>query len=100
MKYRDAFKSYRTMGICRGVLFGMQLWLGFIDKFDALRVTAMAVVACAALVVFLYDHIMMKQVRRFLEDDKSSVVTLDEMGVEINKYLDDNSIDVIRIERV
>jgi hypothetical protein len=89
----------------------------------------------------------MKQVRGFLEDDKSSVVTLDEMGIEINKgdsqivrlawdnvafvrafresvcffskdnsrivlavtkdheseinkYLDDNSIDVIRIERV
>jgi hypothetical protein len=147
MKYRDAFKSYRIMGICMCILIGMQLWLGFIDKFDALRVTAMAVVACAALVVFLYDRIMMKQVRRFLEDDKSSVVTLDEMGVEINKsdsqivrlawdnvafvrafkesvcffskdnsrivlavtkdheseinkYLDDNSIDVIRIERV
>ena len=40
---------------------------------------------------------MMKQVRGFLEDDKSSVVTLDEKGVEINKYLDDNSVDIIRI---
>ena len=147
MKYRDAFKSYSTIGICMGILFGMQLWLGLIDKFDALKVTAMAVVACAALVAFLYDRIMMKQVRGFIEDDRPSVVTLDEMGVEINKgdsqivrlaweniafvrtfresvcffskdssrivlavtkeheseinkYLNDNSVDVIRIERV
>ena len=147
MKYRDAFKSYRTMCICMGVLFGLQLWIGFIDEFDALTVTALAVVACAALVVFLYDRVMMKQVRGFIEDDRPSVVTLDEMGIEINKgdsqivrlawdnvafvrafresvcffskdnsrivlavtkeyeseinkFLDDNSIDVIRIERV
>lgn len=85
MKYRDAFKSYRIMGLCMIVLFGIQLLLGFLDEFDALRITALAVVACAALVVLLYDRVMMKQVRGFLEDDRSSVVTLDEMGIEINK---------------
>ncbi len=85
MKYRDIFKSYRIIGLCMGFLFGTQLWLGFTDQFDALRITALAVVACAALVDFLYYHIMMKQVRGFLEDDRSSVVTLDEMGIEINK---------------
>lgn len=67
------------------VLFGIQLLLGFLDEFDALRITALAVVACTALVVLLYDRVMMKQVRGFLEDDRSSVVTLDEMGIEINK---------------
>ena len=98
MKYRDVFKSYRIICICMCILFGLQLWMGFLDEFDALRITALAVVACAALVDFLYYHIMMKQVRGFLEDDRPSVVTLDEMGIEINK--DDSQIVRLAWENV
>lgn len=40
------------------VLFGMQLWLGALDGFNALRITALTVVAVVVFVVFLYDRMM------------------------------------------
>jgi len=85
LKYRDLFKSYRSMGLCMAVLFGMQLWLGALDGFNALRITALTVVAVVVFVVFLYDRMMRKLVKGYIEDERPSTVIMDDGGIEINK---------------
>ena len=85
LKYHDLFKSYRILGLCMAALFGLQFWLGFLDGFDALRIIAMTVVTVAAFVVFLYDRMMRKLVKGYLEDERPSTVIMDDDGIEINK---------------
>ena len=68
-----------------GILFGLQLWLGISDGFDILRVVALTVVAVAAFMVFLYDRMMRKLVKGYLEDERPSTVIMDDGGIEINK---------------
>ena len=60
------------------VLFGMQLWLGALDGFNALRITALTVVAVVVFVVFLYDRMMRKLVKGYIEDERPSTVIMDD----------------------
>ena len=84
-KYKDIFKTYRNMFLLMCVLFVLMLFIGFSDGFTALTIAALVTVAIAAMMTVLYSRMMRKHVKRYLEDGGSSVVTLDENGIELKK---------------
>lgn len=84
-KYRDIFKTYRNMGLCLAALFVLMLVIGFTSGFSALTIVALVVVCIAAMMVIVFDHAMRKQVKNYLAEGGSSVLTLDKNGVEIGK---------------
>ena len=84
-KLTNNFKTYRTSLLVLGVLFVLDLVMGFMWTFDTLTTVSLVVVALAALLCFVYLNNMNKLVNNYLSDTRTSVVTLDENGVELNK---------------
>ena len=84
-RLKDNFRSLRSMTIIMGALFLINLMCVWSAGLSTLNVLAMVMVAIAGIVAYLYRNNMKKMVERYLADERTSVVTLDENGVEINK---------------
>lgn len=84
-KYRDLFKSNRLRALCLGILLVLMLVIGISDMFSALTITALVVLSIALIMVFVFNNAMRKQVQRYLAESDTTVLTLDENGVEVGK---------------
>ena len=82
---KDHFKSYPiwtgimaslfTIWLCHGIFSGFNVWIGVV-----------LVITGLALILLIANQINMnKMVNAYLNDDRTSTVTLDEKGVEVNK---------------
>ena len=85
MRLKNNFKSLRNVILLMVGLFVVNLACGLIAEFDPINIVAMVMVAVAGVIAFVYRNNMRKMVDRYLADDRQSVVTLDEKGVEIKK---------------
>jgi hypothetical protein len=66
-------------------MFAWMLFIGITSGFSALTIVALVIVIIAAMMVIVFAHAMRKQVRNYLAEGGSSVLTLDKNGVEIGK---------------
>ncbi len=84
-KLRDNFTRYIFLTVAMVLIFLMNIYGGITASFNATKilVTVFSAAAAAATVVILLR--MNKMVDGYLADDRPSVVTLDENGVEIEK---------------
>ena len=84
-KLKNYFVSLKIFAVLLSVLIAVNLAMGIAWGFDGMAIAA--VVVCAVALVFdaVFWVNLKKAVDRYLSDDRSSVVTLDEDGVELNK---------------
>ena len=84
-KLRDNFTRYILLTIAMVLICAMSIYGGINSSFNAMKIltAVFAGVAAAATAVILVR--MNKTVDDYLADDRPSVVTLDENGVEIEK---------------
>ncbi len=84
-KLRDNFTRYILLTIAMALICAMSIYGGINSSFNAMKIltAVFAGVAAAATAVILVR--MNKTVDDYLADDRPSVVTLDENGVEIEK---------------
>ena len=84
-KLRDNFTRYILLTIAMALICAMSIYGGINSSFNAMKIltAVFAGVAAAATAVILVR--MKKVVDDYLADDRPSVVTLDENGVEIEK---------------
>ena len=84
-KLRDNFTRYILLTIAMVLICAMSIYGGINSSFNAMKIltAVFAGVAAAATAVILVR--MNKTVDDYLADDRPSVVTLDENGVEIDK---------------
>ena len=84
-KLRDNFTRYILLTIAMALICAMSIYGGINSSFKAMKILTAVVagVAAAATAVILVR--MNKTVDDYLADDRPSVVTLDENGVEIEK---------------
>jgi hypothetical protein len=84
-KLKDSFKRYLLLMIAMLALFIMSLYGCLTVSFTAMRVLTMAFAGVAVITTCMFLLRMKKMVDAYLADDRQSVVTLDENGVEIEK---------------
>ena len=84
-KLRDNFTRYILLTIAMALICAMSIYGGINSSFNAMKIltAVFAGVVAAATAVILVR--MNKTVDDYLADDRPSVVTLDENGVEIEK---------------
>ena len=84
-KLRDNFTRYSLLTAAMVLLFLMNIYGGIRNSFNAMRIrTAVFAAAAAVATVFILIR-MNKMVNGYIADDRQSVVTLDEEGVEIER---------------
>ncbi len=84
-KLRDNFTRYIFLTIAMALFFLINLYGGITGGFRAMNTLACVFAAGAAVATFLVLIRMRKMVDGYIADDRPSVVTLDENGVEIEK---------------
>lgn len=84
-KLRDNFTRYTFLTLAMLLMFGMFLYGGLKGSFNTMGILAMVFAALAAIATIIYLFKMNNMVNAYLADDRPSVVTLDENGVEIAK---------------
>ena len=78
VRFMTSFKSFLIKLFVMGVLFGSMIHIGQSEGFDSMVVCAMSVVAVGAFVLAVSYYAMKKRVKMFLEDDRTSTITMDE----------------------
>ena len=84
-KLKDNFTRYIFLTAAMVLLFAMNVYGGITGSFNATKILVAVFSAVAAAATLMVLFRMMKTVNGFLADDRPSVVTLDENGVEIEK---------------
>jgi len=84
-KLKDNFTRYIFLTIAMLLIFAMNLYGGITQGFTAMKLLAGVFAAAAAIVTILVLVRMNKMLNGYIADDRPSVVTLDENGVEIEK---------------
>ena len=84
-KLKDNFSRYLFLTAAMVILFLMNLYGGITGSFNATKILVIVFSAAAAAATVVIYFRMIKMVDGYLEDDRPSVVTLDENGVEIEK---------------
>ena len=84
-KLRDNFKRYILLTLAMALIFLMNVYGGITGTFNTMKILAAVFAAAAAIVTIIVYARMQKLVDSYLADDRPSVVTLDENGVEIEK---------------
>lgn len=84
-KLKDNFAHYIFMTIAMAAIFLIFLIGGIRGSFNTMGILAMVFAAVAAVATLIFLFRMNKMVNEYLADDRPSVVTLDEDGVEIAK---------------
>ena len=84
-KLKDNFKKNIFMIAAMGLIFLMFLYGGIKGSFSTMMILAMAFAAMAAVATALVQSRMNKMVDGYLADDRPSLVTIDENGIELEK---------------
>ena len=84
-KLRDNFARYIFLTAAMVILFLMNLYGGITGSFNATKILVILFSAAAAVATAVILFRMNKTVDGYMADDRPSVVTLDENGVEIEK---------------
>ena len=84
-KFMTSFRSFLMQLLGMGILFASMTLVGKSDGFSPVTVCGMTASAMGVFVIAVSYYAMKRRVNMFLEDDRTSTVTLDEKGVEINK---------------
>lgn len=84
-KLKDNFKKSIFMTAAMIVIFLLSLYGGITGSFNVMKILAMAFAAFAAAATIVVLMRMYKMVDGYLADDRPSVVTIDENGIEIEK---------------
>ena len=84
-KLSDMQKNLVLYLVLCGVLFALMVIMGMAWGFDGMTVAGTAVAGLAFLLSAAYLSTVKKAVKTMMEDPRTSVVTLDERGVELNK---------------
>lgn len=92
-KLSDNFKTYTILMAAMAILFVLWVMRGIFDGFDAWTGAVLASTFMAFVVLFIYRKNMSKMVQAYLNDGRTSMITLDEKGVELNK----NGSEVMRV---
>ena len=84
-KFMSSFKSFKIQFLSTVFLFACMTLVGRSDGFSPMAVCAMTASAMTAFIIAVSYYAMKKRVKMFLEDERTSIITLDDNGVEINK---------------
>ena len=84
-KLRDNFSRYIFLTAAMVLIFLMNLYGGITASFNATKILVIVFSAAAAAATVVILLRMNKMVDGYMTDDRPSVVTLDENGVEIEK---------------
>ena len=84
-KFMSSFKSLKIQILAMIFLFVSMTLLGKSDGFSPMAVCAMTASAITAFITAVFYYAMKKRVKMFLEDERTSIISLDDNGVEINK---------------
>lgn len=84
-KFMTSFRSFLIQLFGMGFLFVAMTLIGRSDGFSPMSVCSMTASAMGVFVTAVSYYAMQKRVKIFLEDDRTSTVTLEDKGVEINK---------------
>lgn len=84
-KIENLFQTYRLLGIACVVMFFLMLAITVAWGSDTTMKVLMSLMAVLFALETVYLSAMNKTKKRMMEDARSSVLTLDENGVELNK---------------
>ena len=84
-KLKDNFKSYPVWTGVMASLFTIWLLGGIFNGFNVWTGVVLVITGLALLLLIVYQINMNKMVIAYLNDNRTSTVTLDEKGVELNK---------------
>jgi hypothetical protein len=84
-KLKNMFKEFQIYSIISIVMLAIMGAMALAWGLDAFGYVAMGLLAVAALGSICYLFVLKNTVKKYLEDDRKSVITLDDNGVEINK---------------
>ena len=84
-KLKDSFKKNIFMMTAMALLFLIFLYGGITGSFDTMKILAMAFAAMAAVATAIVLSRMYKMVDGYLADERPSIVTMDENGIELEK---------------
>ena len=84
-KLKDQFGHYIFMAAAMAAFFVLSLYGGIHGSFTVMTILIMAFSAMALVVTVIYLFRLKKMLDGYLADDRPSIVTLDENGVEIEK---------------
>jgi hypothetical protein len=84
-KLSDRFAVFRIEGILCVVLFALTLLTSLAWGFDTLGIISMVLLAFVAFLCFCYLRNMKQLMKSLMDDPRSSVLTLDDLGVELDK---------------
>lgn len=84
-KLRDNFTRYLLLTLAMALIFFMFLFGGIKGSFSMINILTMIFAGLAAVATVVYLARMYKALNDYLADERASVVTLDESGVEIAK---------------
>ena len=81
----NAFGSNLRQALLMTAMFIIMLLIGLRNRFSTVIIICLVASGLAAILTLVYLQRMNRQVNNFLADDRKSVVTLDESGVELDK---------------
>ena len=84
-KLKNYFVSLKTFAVLLTVMIVINTAMGIAWGFDGLSIASIIVYAVVLVINVAFWVNLKKAVDRYLSDDRSSIVTLDEDGVELNK---------------
>ena len=84
-KLKDGFTRYIFLAAAMALLCLMSLYGGISGGFNAMKILTVIFAGLAAVATIVILVRMNKMVNAYIADDRPSVVTLDENGVEIEK---------------
>lgn len=87
-KYRDMFKSVRNYLILAGVLWLLELAMQVMWGFDGLGVALLVIIAFLIFLYVMYYIRMKKYLDSFLNDNRTSTLTVEESFIQIEKGSD------------
>ena len=84
-KLRNNYSKNIFLTVAMVALFGLSLYGGINDSFNVMKILVMVLSTVAVVFTIMYLLRMNKAVNEYMNDDRPSVVTLDDNGVEIEK---------------
>ncbi len=84
-KLENLFRSYGCCAVASGVLTALWAMLFFRQTGDTLSAACMAAMAVMLVISLALLYGMNRYKKRMMSDDRTSVLTIDETGVELNK---------------
>ena len=84
-KLKDSFKRNLFLAIAMALLFLMNLYGGIKGGFNAMKIIVLVLSAVAAVATLVVLSRMNKMVDGYVADDRPTLVTIDDNGIELEK---------------